>query len=179
MSKLYKIRHIPTGKFLRIKLEIEGMTLDIYNELTNSVRGVSRTIKGELSDQDQRAINFQILGKLSMTYKNWLPDLFKEHFIVDLDLRTSGIKVDKASFLNLEITFFTKENLEFKSDDLSNELNHILKEVHDNVLKKSKFSGFFHGEVLKNIPSIENNYTDEEIFDYFGLSKEERELIQK
>ncbi len=62
------------------KLEIEGMTLDIYNELTNSVRGVSRTIKGELSDQDQRAINFQILGKLSMTYKNWLPDLFKEHF---------------------------------------------------------------------------------------------------
>ena len=65
--------------------------------------------------------------------------IFKEHCIVDLDLRTSGIKIDKASFLNLEITFFTKENLEFKSDELSNELNHILKEVHDNVLKKSKY----------------------------------------
>ena len=25
MSKLYKIRHIPTGKFLRIKLEMEGI----------------------------------------------------------------------------------------------------------------------------------------------------------
>jgi hypothetical protein len=65
--------------------------------------------------------------------------LFKEHFIVDLDLRTSGIKVDKASFLNLEITFFTKENIEFKSDKLSNELNDILKEVHNNVLNKSKY----------------------------------------
>jgi len=65
--------------------------------------------------------------------------MFIEHFIVDLDLRTSGIKIDKASFLNLEITFFTKENIEFKSDKLSNELNHILKEVHDNVLNKSKY----------------------------------------
>jgi len=65
--------------------------------------------------------------------------VFQEKSIVDLDLRTSGIKIDKASFLNLEITFFTKENLEFKSDELSNELNHILKEVHDNVLKKSKY----------------------------------------
>ena len=62
------------------KLEIEGLTLEGYNWFTNAVRGVSRTIKGELSDNDQRAINFTILGKLGMTYKNWLPDLYKEHF---------------------------------------------------------------------------------------------------
>jgi hypothetical protein len=62
------------------KLEIEGMTLDVYNQFTNAVRGVSRTIKGEISDKDQRAINFTLLGKLAMTYKNWLPDLYKEHF---------------------------------------------------------------------------------------------------
>lgn len=66
-------------------------------------------------------------------------NLFNDKFIVDLDLRTSGIKVDKASFLNLEITFFTKENIEFKSENLSKELNHVLKEVYDNVLKKSKY----------------------------------------
>lgn len=62
------------------KLEIEGLTIEGYNWFTNAVRGVSRTIKGELSDNDQRAINFTILGKLGMTYKNWLPDLYKEHF---------------------------------------------------------------------------------------------------
>lgn len=62
------------------KLEIEGLTLENYNWFVNAVRGVSRTIKGELSDNDQRAINFTILGKLAMTYKNWLPDLYKEHF---------------------------------------------------------------------------------------------------
>lgn len=86
----------------------------------------------------------RVVGTISRTIKHKVLEvydksLFKEYFIVDLDLRTSGIKVDKASFLNLEITFFTKENIEFKSEKLSNELNHILKEVHDNVLKKTKY----------------------------------------
>jgi hypothetical protein len=86
----------------------------------------------------------RVVGTISRNVKHkvleiYNKSLFKEHFIVDLDLRTSGIKVDKASFLNLEITFFTKENIEFKSDKLSNELNDILKEVHNNVLNKSKY----------------------------------------
>ena len=86
----------------------------------------------------------RVVGTISRNIKHkvleiYNKSIFKEHCIVDLDLRTSGIKIDKASFLNLEITFFTKENLEFKSDELSNELNHILKEVHDNVLGKSKY----------------------------------------
>jgi len=86
----------------------------------------------------------RVVGTISRNIKHkvleiYNKSMFKEHFIVDLDLRTSGIKVDKASFLNLEITFFTKENIEFKSDKLSNELNHILKEVHNNVLGKSKY----------------------------------------
>ena len=86
----------------------------------------------------------RVVGTISRNIKHkvleiYNKSIFKEHCIVDLDLRTSGIKIDKASFLNLEITFFTKENFEFKSDELSNELNHILKEVHNNVLGKSKY----------------------------------------
>jgi hypothetical protein len=86
----------------------------------------------------------RVVGTISRTIKHkvlevYNKSLFKEQFIVDLDLRTSGIKVDKSSFLNLEITFFTKENIDFKSDNLSNELNRILKEVHDNVLNKTRF----------------------------------------
>ena len=58
----------------------------------------------------------RVVGTISRTIKHkvlevYNKSLFKEHFIVDLDLRTSGIKVDKASILNLEITFFTKENI--------------------------------------------------------------------
>lgn len=86
----------------------------------------------------------RVVGTISRTIKHKILEiynksLFREHFIVDLDLRTSGIKIDKASFLNLEITFFTKQNIDFKSDELSKELNRILKEVHDNVLEKTKY----------------------------------------
>lgn len=86
----------------------------------------------------------RVVGTISRNIKHkvleiYNKSIFREHFIVDLDLRTSGIKIDKASFLNLEITFFTKENIEFKSDKLSNELNRILEEVHNNVLNKSKY----------------------------------------
>ena len=65
--------------------------------------------------------------------------MFKEHFIVDMDLRTSGIKMTKASFLNLEITFFIKESNDFKSLELRNELKTIIKQIHDDVLLKSKY----------------------------------------
>ena len=100
----------------------------------------------------------RVVGTISRTIKHkvleiYNKSIFKEHCIVDLDLRTSGIKIDKASFLNLEITFFTKENFEFKSDELSNELNHILKEVHNNVLGKSKY---FTIQYSKNKLKIKN-----------------------
>ena len=58
-----------------------------------------------------RTIKHKILEVLNKT-------IFKEHYIVDMDLRTSGIKLTKSSFLNLEITFFTKNNIEFKSEEL-------------------------------------------------------------
>ena len=45
-------------------------------------------------------------------------NLFNNKFIVDLDLRTSGISINKRSFMNLEITFFVKNEMEFKSNEL-------------------------------------------------------------
>ena len=79
-----------------------------------------------------RTIKHKILEKINR-------DLFKEYFIVDMDLRTSGIKLTKSSFLNLEITLFTKNNIEFKSEDLSKEMSKIIKEIHNKILSNSKY----------------------------------------
>jgi hypothetical protein len=49
-------------------------------------------------------------------------DLFSDNFIVDLDLRTSGITLKKRSFMNLEITFFIKKSIDFKSVEMKNSL---------------------------------------------------------
>lgn len=59
--------------------------------------------------------------------------VFEEKFIVDLDLRSSGISVNKKSFMNLEINFFIKSNeLDFKSKEIKN----YLKEISNNVFKE-------------------------------------------
>jgi hypothetical protein len=50
-------------------------------------------------------------------FNNINSDLFEKNFIVDLDLRSSGIVLNKKSFLNLEINFYLNEtNLDFKSN---------------------------------------------------------------
>lgn len=84
------------------------------------------------------------VGSISRTIKHKIlnvlnKDIFQEHFIVDMDLRTSGIKLKKSSFLNLEITFFIKQNTDFKSPKLSEELTKIMRDIYINVLSNSNY----------------------------------------
>ena len=70
-------------------------------------------------------------------------NLFNDKFIVDLDLRTSGISLNKRSFMNLEITFFVKNDTEFKSNELKNELKNIISTVEKDCFKNSKYFKFY------------------------------------
>jgi hypothetical protein len=70
-------------------------------------------------------------------------NLFNNKFIVDLDLRTSGISINKRSFMNLEITFFVKNEIEFKSNELKNELKSIISSIEKDCFKNSKYFKFY------------------------------------
>jgi hypothetical protein len=68
-------------------------------------------------------------------------ELFKQHFIVDLDLRTSGIRYNKKSFMNLEINLFTKQDGDFKCNEIKDSVKKILKRVYkDNILNNNHFN---------------------------------------
>jgi hypothetical protein len=67
---------------------------------------------------------------------------FEDKFIVDLDLRSSGIQYGKKSFLNLEITFFVKENINFKSTVLKNEMKKITSNIFSENFKNNDFFDF-------------------------------------
>ena len=85
-------------------------------------------------------------------------NLFNDKFIVDLDLRTSGISVKKRSFMNLEITFFMKVNVEFKSADLKNELKNIISTLEKDCFKGSKYFKFYltKKDKLNTVSKIES-----------------------
>jgi hypothetical protein len=51
-------------------------------------------------------------------FNNINKEIFDDKFIVDLDLRTSGLQLKKKSFMNLEINLFLNQELDFKSTKL-------------------------------------------------------------
>lgn len=67
------------------------------------------------------------------------PFIFEKHNIVDLDLRSSGIQVGKKSFMNLEITLYLKENIDFKSPILRDRIKSICKSIYLDELMNSKY----------------------------------------
>lgn len=68
--------------------------------------------------------------------------LFEETFIVDLDLRTSGIQHGKKSFMNLEINIFLKEQIDFKSPILRNAIKKIINYIYQNCIKTNEYFEF-------------------------------------
>lgn len=68
--------------------------------------------------------------------------IFEDKFIVDLDLRSSGIQLNKKSFLNLECYLYLKEpDNDFKSIDLKHSIKSISDEIiKNNFIKNEEFS---------------------------------------
>lgn len=66
-------------------------------------------------------------------------EIFDTKFIVDLDLRTSGLQLNKKSFMNLEINLFLLEPIDFKSPKLKKYVKNLIKEVYGDVLNKNKY----------------------------------------
>ncbi len=77
-------------------------------------------------------------------FNNIDKNLFDEKFIVDLDLRTSGIQLKKKSFMNLEINLYNLENpIDFKSPILKKTLKKLSKDIYSEVFTHNKFFKFY------------------------------------
>ena len=71
-------------------------------------------------------------------------DIFKEEkSIIDLDIRASGIKVKKRSFLNCELTLFVKPGTPFKSNNLKTSVEGIFTGLIKNVFTPYKHFKFY------------------------------------
>ena len=68
--------------------------------------------------------------------------MFHSKFIVDLDLRTSGICLGKRSFMNLEITLYAKTEIDFKSIKLKNEIKKIVSYIEKEIFDLSELFNF-------------------------------------
>lgn len=83
-----------------------------------------------------RAVKHTVLENINKDY-------FDTKFIVDLDLRTSGLQMKKKSFLNLEINLFFLEPLDFKSTKLKRINKKLIKDIYSDVFLKNTYFKFY------------------------------------
>ena len=93
-------------------------------------------------------------------YESINKQIFDEKFIVDLDLRTSGLNLNKKSFMNLEINFYiTQEGLDFKGKEIKQSLQQITEQIFiDNFLKNENFNFYLtkKSKINKELLQTEN-----------------------
>jgi hypothetical protein len=76
-------------------------------------------------------------------YNNIDKTTFDDKFIVDMDLRTSGLSLKKKSFMNLEINLYLIDEVDFKDLKLKRKLKNIVKGMYDDVLHKNNQFKFY------------------------------------
>lgn len=109
-------------KSIYINIQTWVTPLEDKDSWTNVVNTLTRSIKHSV---------FSSLDK----------ELFRENFIVDLDLRTSGIRKYKKSFMNLEINLYTNSPLDFKSNEIKECVKKIIKKIYrENIINNRHFN---------------------------------------
>ena len=83
-----------------------------------------------------RAVKHTVLENINKDY-------FDTKFIVDLDLRTSGLQMKKKSFLNLEINLFLINEIDFKSPKLKKLVKSLVKSVYGDIMSKNRYFKFY------------------------------------
>lgn len=78
-------------------------------------------------------------------------EIFEKHNIVDLDLRSSGIQRGKRSFMNLEITLYLKNHLEFKSPILKNNIKNVIEAVYTDCLRGMRYFEIHKSKTTKEV----------------------------
>jgi hypothetical protein len=112
-------------KLKSLYLNIQTWVEPIYecDNWTRTVLNLSRSIKHSV-------------------YESINKKIFDEKFIVDLDLRSSGLNLNKKSFMNLEINFYIiQEDLDFKCEEIKQSLQQITEQIfNDNFLNNENFN---------------------------------------
>jgi len=95
---------------------------------TRIIKDINKKIKQSLFNKFDSEINTEIK---------------KENTIVDLDIKESGIKYGKRSFMNCEITLFLNTELPINSTYMKNKLEDIVDMVINTTLENNKFFKFY------------------------------------
>jgi hypothetical protein len=104
---------------------------------------------GQLSELDEN-LNYDyylrnVRKKIKQKLHNSLnKDLFHNHkYMVDLDMRTSGLSIEKRSFMSCEITLYQKKYLPLNKPRIVDNTKQIIKDVVTDCLENNSIFTFY------------------------------------
>ena len=130
-----------------IPLESHGNVKIGYGTINHKdLKTVYIKINSWLSPEDDKNDFDKIVRTTQNDIKKHLRELNSEFFrpesIVDLDIRTKGIKLEKRSFMNLEITLYVLKHFDIKSKTTKKMINDIIVDVVDSCLTEDLLFNF-------------------------------------
>lgn len=133
-------KYIPLGTYQDVKIgygTVDFKNLKtIYLKLNSWIQPDNETDDFDLTISRSRRQVKELIYNLRNPH-------FKSQSIVDLDIRTKGIKLEKRSFMNLEITLYVENQFDVKSKEIKNTVKDILLTVINDGLTDKKLFNFY------------------------------------
>jgi hypothetical protein len=135
-----------TGKYISLgeynEVKIGYGTVDFKNLKTIYLKLNAWVEPNNDTDDFDYLINKTRRGIKEIIY-NLKNDNFKPQSIVDLDIRTKGIKLNKRSFMNLEVTLYVDNFFDVKSKHIKLSVKEIIKSIIDDRLCNKNLFNFY------------------------------------
>ena len=123
-----------TGKFITLEyygnVKIGYGTVDYKNLKTIYIK-LNSWIEPKNDKDEFNALLSKTRRKIKLRIYELKTNLFKKESIVDLDVKTKGIKMGKKSFLNLDITLFTQKHFDIRSKELKILIKNLTEDIVD------------------------------------------------
>jgi hypothetical protein len=133
-------KYIPLGTYNDVKIGYG--TVDFKNLKTIYLK-LNSWLQPENETDDFNYVISKSRKKIKDLIFNLKSSYFKEQSIVDLDIRTKGIKLEKRSFMNLEITLYVNDQFDIKSKDIKNIIKDLFESVIDEGISDKKLFNFY------------------------------------
>jgi hypothetical protein len=133
-------KYIPLGEYNEVKIGYG--TVDFKNLKTIYLK-LNSWLQPENETDDFDHVIHRSRRKIKEIVYNLNTPYFKEQSIVDLDIRTKGIKLEKRSFMNLEVTLYVDKQFDVKSKELRNTIKRLIEDIVDLGLHEKKLFNFY------------------------------------
>jgi len=135
-----------TGKFIPVgvynDVKIGYGTVDFKNLKTVYLK-FNSWLQPENDTEDFDVVIRSSKRKIKQLIYNLKNPYFKQENIVDLDIRTKGIKMEKRSFMNMEVTLYVNDNFEIRSKEVRNFMKSFMETIINDGLSNKMLFNFY------------------------------------